>query len=311
MADDMLDTVCEKRPASAHVIVVGNEKGGSGKSTVALHVAVGLLKAGQRVATIDLDARQQSLTRYFKNRRAWAVHSGLDLELPVRFCIEHGRTMQIADNEAFECQRFIEAAAALHRSVDFIIIDTPGTDSYLSRLAHSIADTLITPMNDSLVDFDVLGFVEPATYAVTGVAHYAAMVREARRKRRQLDGREIDWILVRNRRTGLASRNTQVITGCLRELSLKLGFRAIDGFIERSIYREFFLRGVTALDPSASSEFGTRKSPGRIAALEEVKSLLDQLKLPLDEQARRRAANRAEWSRQAGEPLQEDELFTA
>ena len=302
---------CERQSASAHVIVIGNEKGGSGKSTVALHVAVGLLKAEQRVATIDLDARQQSLTRYIKNRRAWETRSELGLELPVHFCIEQGSTMQITDNEAFECQRFIDAVAALHGSVDFLIIDTPGMDSYLSRLAHSIADTLITPMNDSLVDFDVLGSVEPATYAVTGVAHYAAMVREARRKRRQLDGSKIDWIVVRNRRSGLASRNTQIVTGCLRELSLTLGFRAIDGFIERSIYREFFLRGLTALDPSVSSEFGTRKNPGRIAALEEVKALLNNLNLPLDERALRRAADKAEWLRQVGTPLQGDELFTA
>ena len=103
----MLDKFSKRRSASAHVIVLGNEKGGSGKSTVASHVAVGLLKAGQRVATIDLDARQQSFTRYINNRRAWAAHTGLDLVVPVHFCIEQGRAMQIADNEELECQRLI------------------------------------------------------------------------------------------------------------------------------------------------------------------------------------------------------------
>ena len=182
----MLDKFSKRRSASAHVIVLGNEKGGSGKSTVASHVAVGLLKAGQRVATIDLDARQQSFTHYINNRRSWAAHTGLDLEVPAHFCIEQGRAMQIADNEELECQRLIDAVNALDRNVDFIVVDTPGTDSYLNRLAHSTADTLITPMNDSLLDFDVLGSVDPTTYAVTGVAHYAAMVRQARRRRRQL-----------------------------------------------------------------------------------------------------------------------------
>ena len=91
----MLDKFSKRRSASAHVIVLGNEKGGSGKSTVASHVAVGLLKADQRVATIDLDARQQSFTRFINNRRAWAAHTGLDLEVPVHFCIEQGRAMQI------------------------------------------------------------------------------------------------------------------------------------------------------------------------------------------------------------------------
>jgi chromosome partitioning protein len=209
----MLDKFSKGRPASAHVIVLGNEKGGSGKSTVAWHVAVGLLKAGQRVATIDLDARQQSFTRTISNRRAWAARTGLDLEVPVHFCIEQGRAMQIADNEELECQRLVDAVNALDRNVDFILIDTPGTDSYLNRLAHSTADTLITPMNDSLLDFDVLGSVDPATYAVTAVAHYAAMVRQARRRRRQLDGSNIDWIVMRNRSSGLSSRSTQVVSG--------------------------------------------------------------------------------------------------
>jgi len=189
----------ERQSAAAHVIVLGNEKGGSGKSTVALHIAVALLKAGQRVATIDLDARQRSLTRFITNRGAWAAHTGLNLELPTHRCIEFGQTMQIADNENRECQQFIDAVASLDRRVDFLVIDTPGTDSYLSRLAHSIADTLVTPLNDSLLDFDVLGIVDPATYAVIGVAHYAAMVRDARRSRRQLDGSTTEWIVMRNR----------------------------------------------------------------------------------------------------------------
>ena len=307
----MFDRFRGRQSASSHVIVLGNEKGGSGKSTVALHVAISLLKAGQRVATIDLDARQQSITRHIKNRRAWAAHTGLELELPVHSCIDQGRTMQIADNEEFECQQFVDAVAAVDGSVDFLVIDTPGTDSYLNRLAHSIADTLITPMNDSLLDFDVLGSVEPVTHAVTDVAHYAAMVREARQKRRQLDGSKIDWIVVRNCRSGLASHNTRVITGCLRELSLALGFRPIDGFIERSIYREFFLRGLTALDDTEQAELRIRQNPVQIAARDEVRSLLGHLRLPLNERARRRAADRAEWLRQVGKPLQADELFSA
>ena len=163
---------------SAHVVVLGNEKGGSGKSTTALHIAVALLKAGQRVATIDLDCRQQSFTRYIDNRSAWARRTGLDLEMPVHYCIKLGETMQIADNENAEFQQFMEAVDALERTFDFIVIDTPGRDSYLMRLAHSMADTLVTPINDSFLDFDVLGTVDPATYSVTGESHYAEMVRE-------------------------------------------------------------------------------------------------------------------------------------
>jgi chromosome partitioning protein len=219
--------------------------------------------------------------------------------------------MQIADNENCECQRFVDAVDALDRSVDFLVIDTPGSDSYLNRLAHSIADTLVTPLNDSPLDFDVFGIVDPVTYVVTGVAHYAAMVREARRKRRQIDGSTADWIVVRNRLSTPASRNTQVLSDHLNELSLELGFRPIDGFVERPIYREFFLRGLTALDDIDQAELRMRQSPVQTAAREEVKRLLGQLKLPLDERGRRRAANRAEWFSQVGKPFQADELFSA
>jgi chromosome partitioning protein len=167
----MLVQASQGQSGSAHVVVLGNEKGGSGKSTSALHIAVALMKAGQRVATIDLDCRQQSFTRYIANRSAWARRTGLDLEIPVHYCVKLGETMQIADNENSEFQQFMEAVSAIERAFDFIVIDTPGSDSYLMRLAHSMADTLVTPINDSFLDFDVLGTVDPATYSVTGDSH--------------------------------------------------------------------------------------------------------------------------------------------
>jgi len=136
-----------------------------------LHIAVALLKAGQRVATIDLDSRQQSFTRYINNRSAWARRTGLNLELPTHCCIKLGETMQIAENENSEFQQFVNAVSPVERNFDFIVIDTPGTDSYLMRLAHAMADTLVTPINDSFLDFDVLGTLDPLTYAVTGVTH--------------------------------------------------------------------------------------------------------------------------------------------
>src|ERR1700748_301074 len=243
----MLVQASQGQSGSAHVVVLGNEKGGSGKSTTALHIAVALLRAGQRVATIDLDCRQQSFTHYIANRRAWACRTGLDLELPVHRCIKLGETMSIAENESSEFQQFMDAVSAVERTFDFIVIDTPGSDSYLMRLAHSMADTLVTPINDSFLDFDVLGTVDPTTYSVTGESHYAAMVRDTRRKRRQLDGASTDWIVVRNRLSMLGSRNKQLVADGLNELSFRLGFRPIDGFAERVVYREFFPRGLTAL----------------------------------------------------------------
>jgi chromosome partitioning protein len=306
-----------RQSGSAHVVVLGNEKGGSGKSTIALHVAVALMKAGQRVATIDLDCRQQSLTRYINNRSAWARRTGLDLELPVHCCIKRGETMQIADNETSEFQQFMDAVSAIERKFDFIVIDTPGSDSYLMRLAHSMADTLVTPINDSFLDFDVLGTVDPVTYAVTGESHYAEVVRDMRRKRRQLDGASsTDWIVVRNRLSMQETRNKQLLVDGLNELSFRLGFRSIDGFAERAVYHEFFPRGLTSLDDideatlDDKATLGTLpESLGHVTAREEVTSLLRHLKLPLDEPGRRRAANRAEWFQQVDKPLQLHEIL--
>ncbi|HLX15663.1 MAG TPA: division plane positioning ATPase MipZ [Bradyrhizobium sp.] len=307
----MLVQASRGQSGSAHVIVLGNEKGGSGKSTIALHIAVALLRAGQRVATIDLDCRQQSFTRYIENRRAWARRTGLALELPHHHRINLGDSMQIAENEAMEFAQFSAAVSEVEQCCDFIVIDTPGTDSYLMRLAHAMADTLLTPLNDSFMDFDVLGTVDPANYALIGESHYAEMVRDTRRKRRQLDGVSTDWIVVRNRLSMLGSRNKQLMAEGLQALSLRFGFRPIDGLTERGIYREFFPRGLTALDNLDEAAPGTRPSAGRVAANQEVAELLSQLKLPLDERGRRRAANRAEWFAQVDKPLRTLDLIEA
>jgi chromosome partitioning protein len=306
----MLVQTSQGQSGSAHVVVLGNEKGGSGKSTVALHVAVALLKAGQRVATIDLDCRQQSLTRYINNRSAWLRRTGLDLELPVHRCIKLGETMQILDNESSELVQFLDAVSTAERAFDFIVIDAPGSDTYLMRLAHAMADTLVTPINNSFLDLDVLGTVDPATHSVTGESHYSEIVRDARRKRRQLDGASTDWIVVRNRLSMLESRNEQLVVDVLNELSLRLGFRSIDGFTEREVYRELFPRGLTALD-DLDEELGGRPSLEHQRAREEVTSLLRQLKLPIDERGRRRAANRAEWFSQIDKPLEVHDIFAA
>ena len=205
---------------STYVIVVGNEKGGSGKSTLAIHVAIGLMQAGQRVATIDLDSRQQSLTHYIENRAAWRRRTGLDLHVPSHCFVARCEGLRNDENEAAEFDRFIERIAAAEPEHDFIVVDTPGSDCYLMRLAHAMADTLITPLNDSFVDFDVLGAVDPVTYALTQTSHYAEMVRDARRARRKVDQNDLDWIVVRNRLSSTRSRNKSHVADGLERARL-------------------------------------------------------------------------------------------
>ncbi len=294
---------------SAHVIVVGNEKGGSGKSTTAVHVAIALLKAGQKVATVDLDSRQKSLTHYIENRKMWARREALALEIPLHFCVARSDGLRNDENEQAEFRAFAETVAAVEHNHDFVVIDTPGSDCYLMRLAHAMADTLITPLNDSFVDFDVLGTVDAATYALTGTSHYSEMVREARRQRRKVDQEAADWIVVRNRLSTLGSRNRRLLSEGLQQLGLQLGFRATDGFSERVIYREFFPRGLTALDSIDETTLGTRPSLSHVTAREEVQSLLAALMLPIDEKGKRRAAARAEWFSSAHKPLEIQDLL--
>jgi chromosome partitioning protein len=297
------------KPLSAHVIVLGNEKGGSGKSTTAMHVAVALLQAGQRVATIDLDSRQKSFTHYIENRRDWADRTRIKLEIPKHYCVARGFGLRLDEIEAQEFAAFAEAVSAVENSHDFVVIDTPGSDSYLMRLAHSMADTLITPLNDSFVDFDVLGSVDPTTFETVGVSHYAEMVREARRQRRLVDGGMTDCIIVRNRLSTLGSRNKRLVGEGVHQLAKQLGFRTADGFAERVVYREFFPRGLTALDDINEDTLGIRPTLSHETARDEVKRLIDTLKLPIDERGKRRIAARAEWAAAAAKPLETHDLL--
>ena len=298
------ETTAAERSTSAHVVVLGNEKGGSGKSTTAMHIAVALMKAGQRVATIDLDSRQGTFSNYIGNRRAWARRAGVALEHSMHFRVQRGEGVRVDDNEAVEFTGFADAITAVEHTHDFVVVDTPGVDSYLTRLAHSMADTLITPLNDSFIDFDVLGTIDPQTFVLTGTSHYSEMVREARRQRRVVDGRFTDWVVVRNRLSMLGSRNKSRVAEGLKELADQLGFRFIDGFAERTVYRELFPRGLTALDPIDEATLGARPSMSHVTARDEVKGLLAALRLPLDERGRRRASAREEWLAGAGTPLE-------
>jgi chromosome partitioning protein len=300
----MLMQASRRRSASAHVVVLGNEKGGAGKSTLAMHVAIALMNFGQRVASIDLDLRQKSFTHYIENRRAWAKYSGIHLAAPTHFCVARGTSQKLDENEAIEFTGFVDALTAVEQTNDFIVVDTAGSDTHLMRLAHSMADTLITPLNDSFVDFAVLGMVDPATYNVTSESHYAKMVREARTQRRLADGVQMDWVVVRNRLSMLDSRNKQRIVKGLGDLALRLGFRSTDALAERVIYREFFPRGLTALDNLDEKTLGTRPSLSHLTARQELMSLMQTLKLPLDERGQQRAAAHAEWMAARDTPLE-------
>jgi chromosome partitioning protein len=291
-----------------HVVVVGNEKGGSGKTTIAMHIAVALMKSGQRLATIDLDSRQRTLTHYIENRRAWARRCHVDLELPTHLAVARAEGPRVDDNEAAEFADFDQAVAAIEHRHDFVVIDTPPHDSYLMRLAHSVADTLVTPLKDSFLDLDVLARIDPVTFAVIGVSHYAELVREMRRHRRLIDGLT-DWIVVRNQISPAGSLTKPVLCDSLQELALAVGFRVATGLHEDPVYRHFFPRGLTALDDLGKTMPSIDPDPSHHTARREVQSLLEVLKLPIDDRGRRRAALRAEWFASRDRPLDTDDVL--
>ncbi len=282
-------------PKNAHVIVCGNEKGGSGKTTTAMHLAIYLLKQGYKVATIDLDCRQLSLTRYVENRTNWARKTGADLPLPAHHHFSHAFTDSVAANENEELGRMSLALRKIEAIYDFVVVDTPGSDSYLMRLAHSMADTLITPLNDSFVDFDVLAKIDPISVEITDLSHYAKMVRDARRHRRMVDNGLLDWVVVRNRLSSLSSRNRLAMQSCLQDLSMQLGCRLADGISERVIFREYFPNGLTAMDDLDERIGGSQPSMSHLAARQEIRQLIKTLRLPTDEAGKRRADRRKAW----------------
>ena len=258
------------RAERAHLIVLGNEKGGSGKSTTAVHVAVTLAHAGARVGIIDLDARQQTAARYLQNRAAFIAKRGLALVQP-----DVAVLAESADADADRAA--LEARLAEWRGHDFIVIDTPGRDSPLARAALSAADTLVTPMNDSFVDLDLIGQVDPETYKVKRPSFYAELVWQSRQARAKADGGTVDWVVLRNRLSTLEARNMKRVGAALDELARRVGFRVIPGMSERVIFRELFPRGLTLLDAGALEDF----SVSHIAARLELRALVTGLALPV------------------------------
>lgn len=249
----------------AHIIVVGNEKGGSGKSTTSMHVATALARIGHRVGALDLDVRQRSFGRYLENRAAFTKRQGLDLPTPILGALGDG------------ADPLSPALNDLESQCDFILLDCPGSHTKLSQMAHTLADTLITPMNDSFVDFDLLARMSPEG-KVLGPSIYAEMVWAARQMRAEAGAGPIDWLVLRNRLGTQAMHNKRKVGGALASLSRRIGFRVAPGFAERVVFRELFPRGLTLLD---LKDVGTEQlNMSNIAARQELRDLIATLSLP-------------------------------
>lgn len=262
----------------AHIIVVGNEKGGAGKSTVSMHLATALARLGHKIAALDLDLRQRSMARYLENRREFMTLSELDLPTVQCHDLPEIDPATLQPGENIYDHRLSAAVAALEPDNDFILIDCPGSHTRLSQVAHSLADTLVTPLNDSFVDFDLLAHIDQKGEKILGPSVYSEMVWNARQLRAQAGLKPIDWVVIRNRVGTQRMVNKEKMERAITMLSKRIGFRVAPGFSERVIFRELFPRGLTLLD---LKDIGVKQlNISNIAARQELRDMMKAVNLP-------------------------------
>lgn len=247
-------------------IVIGNEKGGAGKTTTAMHLITSLLVLGFKVTSVDVDSRQKSLSRYIENREMTNSLSSNPLVMPLHNIIpETLPNLQGEELDKAKEDIFLNIIESANNDSDFIIIDTPGNNTFISNLAHSHADIIITPLNDSFVDLDVLAKINATNFSIEKPTHYSQMIWEQKMKRAGRNQESIEWIVLRNRLTNLDAKNKRNMTQVINKLANRIGFRHIDGFSERVIFRELFLKGITLVDlmsqniPLTLSHIGARQ----------------------------------------------------
>ena len=244
-----------------------------------MHIATALARMGHRVGVLDLDLRQQSLARYVENRNATMKRDGITLPSPSYLPLPEVDSAKLAPGEHAQDHRLSSAIGSLETSSDFVLIDCPGSHTRLSQVAHSLADTLVTPLNDSFVDFDLLARHDPGSGQILGPSVYSEMVWSSRQLRAQAGLKPIDWVVLRNRLGAQQMHNKKKMGEALTELSKRIGFRVIPGFSERVIFRELFPRGLTLLDLRDAGVTG-QMNISNVAARQEVRDLISGLKLP-------------------------------
>ncbi|AIL12915.1 ATPase [Candidatus Paracaedimonas acanthamoebae] len=258
-----------------YIIVLGNEKGGTGKSTLSMHLIVHLLRLGFKVGSIDIDARQGTLSRYIENRRKYIEMNGKELPISTHHAILRSNLPTILDAQEEEKKKFLSCLSSL-KDKDFILIDTPGNDTFLSQLSHSYADTLITPLNDSFIDLDMLARINSETREISGPSTYAEMVWEQKKHKLLRERTQFDWIVLRNRLSSIFAKNKEEMQFLLNKLAQRIGFRLASGFGERVIFRELFLQGLTLLD---LQDVGIEMTLSHVAARQELRALLEMINL--------------------------------
>jgi len=248
-----------------HIIVFANEKGGVGKSTSAFHTCIALCNAGEKVAALDVDLRQLTLHRALWARQESEREYGVRLPGPEQIML-----VQQNENELEEKLRM----ARIHH--DFIVIDVGGHDSPIARRAIFMADTIVTPVNDSFIDLDMLGRINPRTGEFQTLGNFARLVEHLKEPGLAIRPKPLDWVVMQNRSRNFATKNERKVLDALQQIAPVAGFRIIPGLRERVTYRELFPMGLTLFDLEAIPDLGKLQPTAR----EEIWAMLRALKLP-------------------------------
>lgn len=248
-----------------HIIVFANEKGGVGKSTTAFHTCIALCNAGESVAALDVDLRQLTLHRALWARQESERDFGVSLPTPEQI-------MLVQQNEN-ELETKLQMARIHH---SFIIIDVGGHDSPIARRAIFMADTIVTPVNDSFIDLDMLGRIDPRTGDLKILGNFARLVEHLKEPGVALRPRALDWVVMQNRSRNFATRNERKVLEALEKIAPVAGFRLVPGLRERVTYRELFPMGLTLFDLEAIPGLSKLQPNAR----EEIWAMLRALNLP-------------------------------
>lgn len=237
IAARVIADMADRKLPKLHTILFANEKGGVGKSTLAFHTAVALANRGYQVLAVDLDARQRSFARTIDNRHGTAVCLGIDLPTPRCVVLDKPSGALLA-----------QEIARLGAKCDVVVIDAPGHDVPVVRRAIVIADTLVTPVNASFFDLDVIARFDPVTDRMREAGPFARTVLDLRAEQDKRGSKPAEWIVVKNRvRIAEKSHLARTIPR-LEQIAEKFGLRLAEGLRERVAYRALLQFGLTAPD---------------------------------------------------------------
>lgn len=233
----VVDNVSRNKTAHAPIILFANEKGGVGKTTLVFNTAIDLCNRGYRVLAIDLDFRQRSLARAIENRMASNRCLGLDLPVP-KVCVLQQPSGPM----------LVQELNRLGSDRDVILIDAPGHDSPVARRAMALAQTIVTPINPSFFDLDVLGHFDPVSLKFRKPGPFAQAILDIRAEQMRRNLLPARWIIAKNRIRGAERSHNKRIEPMLAQLSDQLGLTIAEGLTERVAYRSLLQYGFTISD---------------------------------------------------------------